>query len=249
MTASFLAGLLDRSAARIAELSADARFFNRQEIATIADVWDNNTMSLFHALPDPARARAALAWMGHGRPARRLWMAGQPELLSETDQAGIVPGELPDVRVGCLRVEQAGPALRGHLKLSRAGVTVLELSLDDVHDARFDSEDTVGAAVSLDDGVEVRLGSSGPRSPFWKRKRVFRGLAADWGKAIFRQQRPAASLDDHVTLASFGGPDSPVLVNSAVRNASGGWEARAAELPPTGRFRLTVEERRIRVGR
>ncbi|WP_200207911.1 hypothetical protein [Micromonospora coerulea] len=41
------AALLDRPVARIGELAADGRRFDRQAIAEIADVWDNNTFPLF----------------------------------------------------------------------------------------------------------------------------------------------------------------------------------------------------------
>lgn len=77
------AALLDRSVARIGELAADGRRFDRQAIAEIADVWDNNTFPLFNtALSRPAwlrerRARAALVWMADLGPSRRAWMIEQ----------------------------------------------------------------------------------------------------------------------------------------------------------------------------
>ncbi|MER5338686.1 hypothetical protein [Micromonospora sp. NPDC002717] len=80
------AALLDRSVARIGELAADGRRFDRQAVAEIADVWDNNTSLLFStALSRPAwlrerRARAALVWMADLGPSRRAWMIEQAEV-------------------------------------------------------------------------------------------------------------------------------------------------------------------------
>lgn len=80
---SMFAALLDRSVARIGELAADGRRFDRQAIAEIADVWDNNTFPLFStALSRPLwlrerRARAALVWMADPGPSRRAWMIEQ----------------------------------------------------------------------------------------------------------------------------------------------------------------------------
>ncbi|WP_213000869.1 hypothetical protein [Winogradskya consettensis] len=87
MSLRVLTGLLDRSFARIAELSADGRFFDRTEVAGIADVWDNNTFPLFRAARfRPARVRdrhaaQALRWMADLGPSRHAWMVrhgGQP---------------------------------------------------------------------------------------------------------------------------------------------------------------------------
>jgi len=47
---SMVAGLLDRSAERVAELVADPRRFDRREIYRIADIWDNNTFPLFRVV-------------------------------------------------------------------------------------------------------------------------------------------------------------------------------------------------------
>jgi hypothetical protein len=77
------AALLDGSVAQIGQVSADGRYFDRQAVARIADVWDNNTFPLFGvALCRPLwlrerRARAALAWMADLGPSRRTWMIEQ----------------------------------------------------------------------------------------------------------------------------------------------------------------------------
>ena len=39
-----LAALLDRSVARIVEVSADGRYFDREQVATIAGIGDNNSV-------------------------------------------------------------------------------------------------------------------------------------------------------------------------------------------------------------
>ncbi|MEU7884426.1 hypothetical protein AB0B54_02885 [Microbispora bryophytorum] len=78
-----LGALLDRSLAQIAEASADARTYDRQTINEVADVWDNNTVPLFHAatartsVGRERRARAALALMAELGPERRRWMVEQ----------------------------------------------------------------------------------------------------------------------------------------------------------------------------
>ncbi|MCW3814398.1 hypothetical protein ONA91_07995 [Micromonospora sp. DR5-3] len=80
---SMFAALLDRSVARIGELAADGRCFDRQAVVEIADVWDNHTFPLVGAaVSRPAwlrerRARAALGWMAEPGPARRAWMVEQ----------------------------------------------------------------------------------------------------------------------------------------------------------------------------
>ncbi|WP_203858750.1 hypothetical protein [Plantactinospora mayteni] len=77
------AALLDRSVAGIGELTADGRYFDRQAVARIADVWDNNTFPLFETvLSRPGwlrerRARAALVWMADLGLSRRAWMIEQ----------------------------------------------------------------------------------------------------------------------------------------------------------------------------
>ena len=68
------AALLDRSVARIGESAADGRRFDRQAIAEIADVWDNNTFPLFST----ALSRPAWRVIEHSRGlARRSAMALQ----------------------------------------------------------------------------------------------------------------------------------------------------------------------------
>ncbi|MFJ5883543.1 hypothetical protein [Kitasatospora cineracea] len=52
------AALLDHSVRRIAEVSADAREFDREEIYRLTDVWDNNTTALFTAAAARFRPRA-----------------------------------------------------------------------------------------------------------------------------------------------------------------------------------------------
>ena len=50
-----LAALLDRSVARIVEVSADGRYFDREQIAAIADIGDNNSVPLLGALAGRTR--------------------------------------------------------------------------------------------------------------------------------------------------------------------------------------------------
>ncbi|MFU8875367.1 hypothetical protein [Micromonospora sp. SL4-19] len=80
---SMFAALLDRSVARIGELAADGRRFDRWAVAEIADVWDNNTFPLFGAALSRGawlrerRAKAALVWMADLGQSRRAWMIEQ----------------------------------------------------------------------------------------------------------------------------------------------------------------------------
>ncbi|MEV7214266.1 hypothetical protein AB0O31_14380 [Kitasatospora cineracea] len=77
------AALLDHSVRRIAEVSADAREFDREEIYRLTDVWDNNTTALFTAAAArfrwarALRARWALRWMADFGPGRRAWVVEQ----------------------------------------------------------------------------------------------------------------------------------------------------------------------------
>ncbi|GIE28248.1 hypothetical protein Ait01nite_012930 [Actinoplanes italicus] len=81
-------GLVDHSVERIREIAADPRRFDRQEVARIADVWDNNTSHFFAVLQArPWRrdllARRALRWMAAFGSQRRAWMirqGGEPML-------------------------------------------------------------------------------------------------------------------------------------------------------------------------
>ncbi|MEU8661465.1 hypothetical protein [Actinoplanes philippinensis] len=74
--------LVDTSVRRIAEIAADGRRFDRQQVARLADVWDNNTSNFFGVLGIRGRwrreraARAALRWMGGFGRERYEWMAG-----------------------------------------------------------------------------------------------------------------------------------------------------------------------------
>lgn len=101
IASSALAALLDGSFARIAELAADGRYFDRNEVVRIADVWDNNTLPLFRALGSrPAlmrewRSRKALRWMAAPGPERRRWMIEQAAAAGhrlETILGPAVPG-------------------------------------------------------------------------------------------------------------------------------------------------------------
>ncbi|GIE28247.1 hypothetical protein Ait01nite_012920 [Actinoplanes italicus] len=85
---SMFAGLIDSSVERVRSIAADPRRFDRQEVARIADVWDNNSKHFFGILqvrPDRLRerlARRGLEWMAGPRAARRAWMVdhGGPAL-------------------------------------------------------------------------------------------------------------------------------------------------------------------------
>ncbi|MFE1317654.1 hypothetical protein [Kitasatospora phosalacinea] len=74
------AALLDASIDRIAELAADAREFDRDEVYRLADVWDNNTYALFAAATAPTRwarehrARRAVRWLADLGSRRRAWV-------------------------------------------------------------------------------------------------------------------------------------------------------------------------------
>nr|WP_221377724.1 hypothetical protein [Actinoplanes polyasparticus] len=77
-----LAALLDRSVARIAELTADGPSFDRTGVVQVADVWCNNSGPLFGALTAPRRQRAAcgrtaLEWMAALGSERRQWVVEQ----------------------------------------------------------------------------------------------------------------------------------------------------------------------------
>jgi hypothetical protein len=138
-----LAGLLDRSIARIADLAADGRFFDRQEVVRIADVWDNNTFPLFGAaVARPGwvrerRARAALRWMAAAGADRRAWMVeqagalaavlGQPvaDAVHYRDYRGLVhSGRLPltAATVASIAVDyDLGQAVVRTVRVERAG--------------------------------------------------------------------------------------------------------------------------------
>ncbi|MCY1139734.1 hypothetical protein OWR29_17170 [Actinoplanes sp. Pm04-4] len=95
-----LTALLDRSVARIAELTADARHFDRLEVVRIADVWDNNSGPLFGVLSAPRRQRAAhgrlaLEWMAGFGAKRQQWMAEQVALAGYALEALPVADEGP----------------------------------------------------------------------------------------------------------------------------------------------------------
>ncbi|MFG2563939.1 hypothetical protein ACGFR6_00710 [Streptomyces sp. NPDC048567] len=81
-----LAALLDRSVVRIAEAAADARWYDREAIRAVSDVWDNNLFPLFraahsaHAHKRERRALAALTWMAGISERRREWMTEQAAL-------------------------------------------------------------------------------------------------------------------------------------------------------------------------
>ncbi|MBO4209579.1 hypothetical protein [Micromonospora echinofusca] len=119
---SMFAALLDRSVAHIGELAADGRRFDRQTIATIADVWDNNTFALFTtALTRPGwwrerRAKAALAWMADFGPSRRAWMI---------EQAAIAGHRLEPLLP---RTSQRAVHYRDHLGRVQPGITPLTAS-------------------------------------------------------------------------------------------------------------------------
>lgn len=72
--------LYRRSIEQVENLATDAQRFDRQEIARIADVWDNSTGPLFAlAGMRPSwrrdrKARQALRWMADMGPRRRAWM-------------------------------------------------------------------------------------------------------------------------------------------------------------------------------
>jgi hypothetical protein len=117
---SMFAGLLDRSVERIREIAADPRRFDRQEVARIADVWDNNTKHFFGILqvrPERLRerlARRGLRWMAGLGPARRAWMVdhGGPRmdrLLGPPAPASpFFRDGLGQVRAGLLPLTAAG---------------------------------------------------------------------------------------------------------------------------------------------
>ncbi|MFC8721577.1 hypothetical protein [Kitasatospora sp. NPDC057198] len=117
------AALLDRSVERIAEVSADAREFDRAEIYRLTDVWDNNTAALFAAAAArfrwarALRARWALRWMADFGPGRRAWMieqtaaAGVPierSLRRPAPEPATGPGRWSRVYRGCVVAELDG---------------------------------------------------------------------------------------------------------------------------------------------
>ncbi|ROR43656.1 hypothetical protein [Kitasatospora cineracea] len=116
------AALLDHSIERIAEVSADAREFDREEIYRLTDVWDNNTAALFAAAAARFRwTRAlqacwALRWMADFSPVRRAWMveqtaaAGVPveRLLRRPVPEPTAPGQWHRFYRGCMTAELNG---------------------------------------------------------------------------------------------------------------------------------------------
>ena len=81
-----LAALLDRSVARIVEVSADGRYFDREQVATIAGIGDNNSVPLLGALAGRTRRIAIVAM------ARKLlialWRYARTGLLPEGVEIG-----------------------------------------------------------------------------------------------------------------------------------------------------------------
>jgi hypothetical protein len=137
---SMFAGLVDHSVQRIRRIAADPRRFDRQEIARIADVWDNNTGHFFGVLQTrlwwrrERQAREALRWMADFGSDRREWMiryGGEPmrRLL------GPAPPDPPfhrdhqgTVRCGPLPLEQAGMDVDYDLAGARVTSVRLECS-------------------------------------------------------------------------------------------------------------------------
>ncbi|GAA4250242.1 hypothetical protein [Dactylosporangium darangshiense] len=193
--------LLDRSVARIGELAADGRDFDRQGIAEIADIWDNNLFPLFAvALTRPRwiaewRARAALRWMADLGPSRRAWMIEQAAIAGHRLEpllgppverpahfrdyrgevrATVVPltesvaedYDLDRATVRTVRVERHKQGLAAYLALASPrrfeapgyeADAIVELFLQDVRTAEFDSDDAAGVSI----GQEIRIGENG----------------------------------------------------------------------------------------
>ncbi|MEU2025856.1 hypothetical protein ABZ565_27455 [Streptomyces sp. NPDC016469] len=188
-----LAALLDRSVAQIAEAAADARWYDREAIRAVSDVWDNNLFPLFraahsaHAGKRERRALAALRWMAGISERRREWMTEQAAIagydigpllpsaepyVPGRDYRGRVMAPLPQVVTG-KRVEELLPdydlaaATVSHLRVERAGrdlTALLQLAVP----RRFAVEEG-GAAdpallnVSLDRVTEAAFGLSDTR--------------------------------------------------------------------------------------
>ncbi|MFB7944491.1 hypothetical protein ACFC6L_06175 [Kitasatospora phosalacinea] len=93
------AALLDSSIDRIAELTADARQSDPEEVHWLANVWDNNTSSLFAAATAPTRwargcrSRAALRWMADFGAERRAWVAERTAAAGFPVEHFLLPAE------------------------------------------------------------------------------------------------------------------------------------------------------------
>lgn len=205
------AALLDRSFAQIAEACADGRRFDRETLATVSDVWDNNTFPFVRVASTRGRrrrerrAQAALNWMSESGADRRAWMVTQAALAGYAmeevlpsaaplrpyrDYRGLVcpireeltpqcveelsrAYDLSAARVLDIRVEWAAGVLVGALRLSAAcrylgedaagrDTVTLSLLLGEVSEARYDSADAHGAAISVDPyAVTVEIGVGG----------------------------------------------------------------------------------------
>ncbi|MEU5101348.1 hypothetical protein AB0H07_03510 [Streptomyces sp. NPDC021354] len=96
-----LAALLDRSVEQIAEAAADVRFYDRETIRAVSDVWDNNLFPLFRAASTAnahkreRRALAALEWMADFGEGRRRWMTEQAAIAGYELESLLPPAE-PD---------------------------------------------------------------------------------------------------------------------------------------------------------
>ena len=94
------AALLDRSLAQLAEASADGRRFDRETLAAVSDVWDNNTFPFVRAASargrrrGERRARAGLVWMSGLGESRRAWMVAQAALAGHA-LGEVLPPALP----------------------------------------------------------------------------------------------------------------------------------------------------------
>jgi hypothetical protein len=129
---SMFAGLIDSSVERVRSIAADPRRFDRQEVARIADVWDNNTKHFFGILQiRPYRlrerlARRGLEWMAGLGAARRAWMVDHGGPALERLLGPAVPETLffrdglGQVRAGLLPAAAAGLDVDYDLPRARA---------------------------------------------------------------------------------------------------------------------------------
>ncbi|MFC4068444.1 hypothetical protein [Actinoplanes subglobosus] len=134
---SMFVRLVDRSVEQLAWIAADGRRFDRQEVARIADVWDNNTFNFFGMLGVRNRwlreraARAGLRWMGEFGPERRDWLVASGgdrmrRLLVPVVQRPLYYRDYQNlVRGGVLSWADSG--VEGDYDLSRATVRVVRV--------------------------------------------------------------------------------------------------------------------------
>ncbi|GAA1108951.1 hypothetical protein [Nocardiopsis metallicus] len=170
-----LGSLLDGSVAQIAEAAESPCDY--PALRRNADVWDNNTLTLFRAAVAPTvrsregRARAALAWMAALGPDRRAWMTERARERGFT-LADLVEGKPV---VGKPVVGRLGPEAGAAAQLLIGAM----LRIRSVRPEPGQPELVRALARALD-GAGTDILAVGAHRGHWARERAFRALGEEW---------------------------------------------------------------------